>query len=1487
MKKEYNFLLGMILVIGILLIAFVLAIPPTWQGSEVNYSVIEDTVYYHDLRENITGYNNDVTFAINTLQTNISWTNASGTFNVTESAVSGWISILSAITGNLSINATHNNQTGFFVIPIEAKNTTDDAATTVNFEFIINATNDFPNFTNIDTEYNLTQNINFADYLNASDEEEHYPLFFNISFFDNCSLANWSTRGEGNCSFFNADYFSNISALMNFTPSHNDVGIYWANLSVMDNGENYTCPHAYCDNTTYQQNKTIYYSRVVVFNVFSTLDVNISDCQNKVFQENESGTCIINITTKDQADSLNISSKGFLRNYDASVVNASWFYSTNQFTAENFSKTIVINYTPQKTEIGNWTINFSVQDLTSGESSVEQIYVYVNRTINDIPELANIENQNTSINLLTRINISAYDDDLLIPDKNNSFGGYNETSSFTAIILNQSNLSQELSLNGFDVEILNMPVSGTNRTEAKIEFTPNESESGNYTINISVSDVENTIDSLVFNLSILSNAAPVWNATIYYFDLIVNSSYINTSNFYLNLTDGYVIDSDLDDTLEFSNTSAMPSLNLTSAGIINFTPYKQDVGGWSFNITATDDLGLTNTSIFIFNISNTNTNPVIETPISAVNASVASNSNITCAEDNITTITLWIDDDDVKITNKTTYNETFIVNVTIQGNNSNLFEFVIDSSFPTTGSNKSRYEAVFTPNRTDAGIYNITINVTDASNASDVLVFNLTVESVNDFPVLEDISNQTSASNRSFYYDFNASDEEDGNDTQGNLIFSYDFISGTDFINNNQTIFNTTSGILNVTFNDTQGGIYSINLSVNDSENLIDSQLFSISVYSAPNINYPLLGDNFSLQENVTSNLNFTINHSMEDNLTYLFYINDILKNSSDYYGNNTNFTWQFAPNFTDETHGDFKNLTLVVYPSTSSLINKTDINTTMNWNINITHTNSPVSFSGYIGDRQASYDSSITVNLSSYFADVDYADAYINQTVNFSVESDSFPSYISASVSDWILTLSSSIAVTEILNITGNDSFSEATSNSFEVEFTTPTVTTVTTPSTGGGGGGSTTEVYVSLKIIVPEPASVYQKDRIVLPITLYNSGKKILSGITLSGSVEGDSSIINDVKLSFEETYVSSLGIGEKKVVNLIMDVNTDEVGAFEVTLNASVENPDYEDWGKIYFTIKEGGSGVLGKLLFVEEFLVDNPECAELTEIVKEARDFFDKGDFINTVLKINQAIDACKRAISQPNMMRERENLEEKFYRYLLIITIIVFFIGFTYYSYKRMKLKRGSFDKNIIKKQLNQEKIKLVFFMLSAGVIGLFFTGNMMMTGDVVSDDNSNGLFSAWFFVILIFIFLILFFYKKKSLWKKICVSIKKIYLMLKLKNHKNKLYKLIKNKINFCHKKSYHTINNLIGRKVYAASGDYVGKVQNVYLRKNKINSLKIKLKSRGGFKNKFKKLQVFFQKSKIKGICVNYKQVKDIGNIVIIEEKVLKFLKNKGEFAV
>jgi len=191
--------------------------------------------------------------------------------------------------------------------------------------------------------------------------------------------------------------------------------------------------------------------------------------------------------------------------------------------------------------------------------------------------------------------------------------------------------------------------------------------------------------------------------------------------------------------------------------------------------------------------------------------------------------------------------------------------------------------------------------------------------------------NQTSAINRTFYYGINVTDLEDGNQNSGNFTFNITFLSGTDFINNNETIFNTTSGILNITFNSTQGGRYHLNVTVTDSAGKKDSGEFWIFVYDIPEVIFPSQGYNFTAQENTASNLTFIVNHSVGDNLTFIFKIDNIIYNLSSsnnftygdfsvkwnesYYGNASNFTWQFTPNFTDETYGLYKNLTLIVYP--------------------------------------------------------------------------------------------------------------------------------------------------------------------------------------------------------------------------------------------------------------------------------------------------------------------------------------------------------------------------------------------------------------------------------------------------------------------------------------------------------------------------------------------------------------------------------------------
>jgi len=453
-------ILGVFILVLVLTLECIIAIPTF--GSNYNFTsyLNEETLFAYNFSANVTDVDIETW--------NFSILSINSTFYPSQSspAFYSWFGLNSS-TGVLTINSTRDNQTGRFNISLWVGNL-NQYGEARPFYFIVNATNDAPNFTSIQSEYNLTQAQLSSYYINASDEERQYPLIFNISFV-NCSYASFSTRG--NCSLFNLSGVSNTSSIINFTPSQNDVGVYYANISVMDSSNLSSCNSSYCT-SNYFINKTTYYSQLVSFNIFSNFEVNVSDCEGDVFQQGSPNICNITIYSKGQNDTLNLSSYAILRNYDGTVSNRSWFYANASLNSSNFSKVVMVNMTPNVTEIGNWTINFSVRDLNYNLLAVEPIHILVNRTINNLPDILSIANMNTSISLLTTINITVYDEDFLIPDKNHSFGGFNETVNFSVRIMNQSNLAQELSLSNFTPVILNMPVSGTNRSLSRITFTP-------------------------------------------------------------------------------------------------------------------------------------------------------------------------------------------------------------------------------------------------------------------------------------------------------------------------------------------------------------------------------------------------------------------------------------------------------------------------------------------------------------------------------------------------------------------------------------------------------------------------------------------------------------------------------------------------------------------------------------------------------------------------------------------------------------------------------------------------------------------------------------------------------------------------------------------------------------------------------------------------------------------------------------------------------
>lgn len=1191
----------------------------TWQ-------CIEDTSCYYNFTSNIT--DNDINDVLAySVGSNTTLSNYS----------------LNISTGMLLINVTHNNQTGTKEIELGVRDT-ESLLQPALLQVSITAVNDAPVFWNL---FNETMNETqlFERVINITDEENNIPFNLNISFI-NCTTAQWSPRNNINCTLFNSSYYSfnaNTGILnISFTPSRDDVGNYTINFTVVDNGSPNATISMIVNYTVLNINRPPYFTYV---------------CNNeRNATEKSVFNCRINASDIDETKNVT-----FRANYTWFKFNStSSNFSVPSNISTNYNSSVLVNFTPTDTEVGNWSINISIWDTASPQGVNSTVISFFINYTEDNVSLGLINNYTIYENLTIYVN--ATDNDLLVPDKSVK----NESLTFA------SNASW------VNISVYSSS-SGENYTTARI-FVNYDSAIALYgtninrTVKINVTDRAGNYNERNFTIQILGDNAPVWNESL---ASLVNIVIYENNVTYLNLSQN-VSDSD-GEPINFSYSTDKAfgdtfSINITT-GIINFTPSNPDVGQHIVRVNATDGK-LISQKLFNFTIYNINSAPFIVTPITIINATIAG-SNINVSEDNLTTFTMIIRDDDFRIPSaqKNFYNENLTVNVTFAGKNASLFSFSANPAYPAEGSNLTEYNAIFIPRKFDVGPYNVTINVTDVSNVSTILRLNLSVFGIEHPPSLMSLQNQTSAVGRNLYYRINATDIEDGSSTSGNTNFTfiYNFTSGTNIFN--LTTFNSTTGEINITFNSSQGGVYRINITVNDTTNLLDSEQFWINVYDYPNLTFPLPSQNFNLSENVTANLIFRGNHSVGDNLTYYFYINNTLRYNITYYGNNTNLTWQFVPNFTDETYGLRKNLTVFAFVPLFQFLN-----TTVLWNVSINHTNFPVNFTGAIGNQQATYDQVLSLDLKQYFQDIDYYDNAYNQTLNFTFTSNSTLSYILPYTnvsSSWILSMSSRIAVTEIINITASDlndtngTISTARSNSFEIKFTAPTTTSVSS-----GGGGSSSSIPVTLKILLPDPLSVYSNDTILVPITLSNEGQKDLSEISFKAIVAKDKKIILNIPVFFDKPYISMLLAGSKDKVIMTVKLNPDEIGLYEITITATSKNPVYSDWGKFFITVREPNkTETLEKIVFTEEFIAQNPECIELKEMLEDAKKYFQQNNFNLALEKSQEALEACKFAISQKALPRRIELSPSKVYSYVAYTSIAMIFVGIIYYFYRRIKLAK--------------------------------------------------------------------------------------------------------------------------------------------------------------------------------------------------------------------
>ncbi len=1239
MKKEELFFLVAALFVIIIFVAFATA-APSWQTGFPGtiFNTTEDIIFTYNFTKNVSNIlNESILFEI----LNVSVVPDLGLGNSPSNYT--WINI-NVTTGNLTVNSSTDNQTGYFTVTVFVKNASNSAGPADLFYFNTSAVNDAPFWRNLtDKEMNITEMFNYT--IQAADEEGNIPFTLNLT-FPSCITAEWSTRANSNCTLFtpNEYTFNNLTGVLNFsfTPSRNDVGNYTLRFVLNDSlGKS---------NTT-NVNFSVYNINVPPYFRYAC-DSERNTTENSVF------TCIVNVSDVDEINNLTI----------RSLVNTTgtWFTfngsGTNLHTlrvnaSTSFNATFLVNFTSSDIRVGNWSINLTLNDTGDPSRSNSTVFYFYVANVPDGVHLQNLSPVNAFTSNNYTVYIDGYDDDLLVPDKN----AFNEVLTFS------SN----------DSRVFIQSVNTTaNRTLAQMIFNGSNFSAAVYYVNISINDSGNShVNSTLLVLNFSTNNPPIWNSS-----LVVNYTLNENVTFYLNLT-ANVSDAENDAlTFSFSNDSAFPTFGIgSSTGVINFTPADGDVGRHTVVINASD--GKVNTPLSVtFTAYNLNESPRIVKPFTAGdNITVNSaSSNLSATEDSRANFVVLIDDEDFKIqdSQKSYYNESLTINLSITGPNTGLFNLT-SSGLITT--NRTQYEATFTPNKSDVGNYNITLNVSDVSGLTDLIQFNLTIASINHNPNLSAIANQTSRVNASFSLDLNASDIEDGSDN-GNLTYNITFIEGINFIGGNATIFNITTGLLNITFNDTHPGIYRLNVTVNDSTQLRSSRDFTLNVYGVPSILTPAAGVVFNVSENNVSNLTFTVNHSVQDNLTLYFYINGELRHNVTSYGNGSNVTWAFTPTFLDEGYGVFKNLTLTVVNPTFALLNAT-----RNYSINISHTNAPLVFNGTIASQQKNYDQTIFINMSTYFSDLDSNDSRYNQTLSFIVASNmSSNSTITVTIVNGSLnntpnpsvTFSAGAEALESFNITGNDSFYSNVSNSFTIQFTTPsTVTVPSSSSSGGGGGGSSQIKPISLNIIVPGPLTARKQDRLIVPIGLINDGKIGLNAITLRNAIAKNGILREDLLAAFDRSFIEQLLPGQRENLTLIVDVDTRDPGLYEITLNGTSANPIFSDTAKLYVNVEEGDT-VAERISFTQEFIAQNPQCIEIKELIDEARELYIQGDMRSAQDKAEQALQACQNAISQASRVQQRDRFFQTVTDNIGIASVVALLVGLAYYWFRRIRMQRS-------------------------------------------------------------------------------------------------------------------------------------------------------------------------------------------------------------------
>ncbi|AWB67172.1 hypothetical protein C2869_12320 [Saccharobesus litoralis] len=324
-----------------------------------------------------------------------------------------------------------------------------------------------------------------------------------------------------------------------------------------------------------------------------------------------------------------------------------------------------------------------------------------------------------------------------------------------------------------------------NSSTQVLSGTPSNSEVGNHTVSLQVSDGTTTIGEQ-FTITVANtNDAPVIGSSA-----VTSATEDSVYNYTLSASDD-----DSNDTLTYSTSGTVPTwLSFNgSSKVLSGTPSNDDVGNHTVSLVVSD--GTTTTGQhFTITVANTNDAPEIN-----------STAITSATEDSAYSYTLSASD--------------------VDSGDSLTYSAVTKPDWLSINASSGVLSG--TPDNDDVGTHSVTLSVTDGTT-TDTQSFTITVANTNDAPEINSTAITSATEDSAYSYTLSASDVDSGDSLTYSAVTKPDWLS-----------INASSGVLSGTPDNDDVGTHGVTLSVSDGTTT-DTQSFTITVANtndAPEIN--------------------------------------------------------------------------------------------------------------------------------------------------------------------------------------------------------------------------------------------------------------------------------------------------------------------------------------------------------------------------------------------------------------------------------------------------------------------------------------------------------------------------------------------------------------------------------------------------------------------------------------------------------------------------